>query len=196
VTAFDGGREREDVLLVTERLVLRRFRPADAGFIFELDSDPEVMHFITGGLPTSMHEIEETILPRWVSYYDEGPFVGFWAAEDRMTAEVLGWFHLRPSDSGPSDEFELGYRLKRSAWGRGLATEGARALVDMAFVDANASRVFAEGMVVHAASRRVMEKAGLSLVRVFRADWPYAIPGDDQGDVEYAVTREDWERRR
>ena len=49
-------------------------------------------------------------------------------------------------------------------------------------------------MVVNAASRRVMEKCGLTLVRTFHQEWPYHIEGDEHGDVEYALTRADWER--
>ena len=50
-------------------------------------------------------------------------------------------------------------------------------------------------MVAHLSSRRVMENAGMRLVRTFKADWPYPIPGDDLGDVEYAITREEWLRQ-
>jgi RimJ/RimL family protein N-acetyltransferase len=53
-------------------------------------------------------------------------------------------------------------------------------------------RVHAEAMAVNTASRRVMEKAGLRHVRTFVADWPYPIEGDEHGDVEYAVTRQEW----
>jgi RimJ/RimL family protein N-acetyltransferase len=53
----------------------------------------------------------------------------------------------------------------------------------------------AETMVVNTASRRVMEKSGLTLVRTFHQDWPDKIPGDEHGDVEYALTRADWERQ-
>jgi RimJ/RimL family protein N-acetyltransferase len=56
-------------------------------------------------------------------------------------------------------------------------------------------RVVAEAMAVNLASRRVMEKAGLTLVRSFRADWPYPIEGDEFGDVEYALDKADWERQ-
>jgi len=55
-------------------------------------------------------------------------------------------------------------------------------------------RVVAETMAVNLASRRVMEKAGLTLVRSFHQPWPYTIEGHDQGDVEYALTKADWER--
>lgn len=91
------------------------------------------------------------------------------------------------------DEPELGYRLRKGAWGKGYATEGSRALIDKAFTELGATRVFAETMVVNTASRRVMEKAGLRLVRTFHADWPVRIPGDEHGDVEYAIPREEWQ---
>jgi RimJ/RimL family protein N-acetyltransferase len=73
-----------------------------------------------------------------------------------------------------------------------LASEGSRALVDEAFGELGAGRVRAETMVVNTASRRVMEKAGLRQVRTFFADWPDRIPGDELGDVEYAITRDEW----
>jgi len=55
-------------------------------------------------------------------------------------------------------------------------------------------RVVAETMVVNAASRRVMEKAGLQYVRTFHQPWPYPIEGSEHGDVEYALQKADWER--
>lgn len=104
----------------------------------------------------------------------------------------MGWFHLRPAPGAPDDEPESGYRLRRGVWGRGLATEGARALIDVAFSRLGARRVVAETMAVNLASRRVMENAGMQLVREFHQEWPYRIEGDEFGDVEYAITREQW----
>jgi RimJ/RimL family protein N-acetyltransferase len=69
-------------------------------------------------------------------------------------------------------------------------------LIDRAFRDLNARRVVASTMVVHAASRRVMERSGMTMVREFHQDWPHPIPGDEHGDVEYAVELADWRRRR
>ena len=79
------------------------------------------------------------------------------------------------------------------SWGKGYATEGSRALVERAFRELGAERVTAETMAVNAASRRVMEKAGLRYVRTFHQDWPDKIDGDEHGDVEYALTRAEWE---
>ncbi len=183
------------VLLESTRLVLREFTPADVDLLVDLDADPRVMHFITGGLPTPREEIERDVLPRWLRYYSESPGLGFWAAEDKSGA-FLGWFHFRPGDGHRDDEPELGYRLRNEAWGRGYATEGSRALIDHGFAERGVRRVFAETLAVHAASRRVMEKCGMRLLREFHADWPYGIPGDEHGDVEYVLDRADWEGQR
>lgn len=186
---------RVRVFLETERLLLREFTAADVDNLVDLDSDADVMHHITGGLATSREEIETDYLPAFLAYYDGVPGYGFWAAIEKPTGDFLGWFHFRPGEGHPPDEPELGYRLRKSGWGKGYAVEGSRALIRKGFTDFGVRRVVAETMAVHTASRRVMEKSGLALTRTFHADWPYPIPGDEHGDVEYAVTREDWQRQ-
>ncbi len=160
----------------------------------ELDADPAVMRYVTGKA-TPRAEIEEEILPAFLSYYERFPGYGFWAAIEKTTGDFLGWFHLRPAAGHPEDEPELGYRLRRAAWGKGYATEGSRALVAKAFAELGARRVVAEAMAVNLASRRVMEKVGLTLVRTFHQEWPERLEGDEHGDVEYALERAEWERR-
>jgi RimJ/RimL family protein N-acetyltransferase len=182
----------DGVLLETEHLVLRRFTPDDVDRLVALDADPAVMRYITGGAPTPREEVERDWLPAFLAAYERADGYGFWAAEERSSRAFVGWFHLRPAEGAPPGEPELGYRLLRSAWGRGLASEGATALVEHAFVRLGARRVVAESMAVHTASRRVMEKAGLRLVRTFHQQWPVRIDGDEHGDVEYALMREEW----
>jgi RimJ/RimL family protein N-acetyltransferase len=179
------------ILLETDRLILRRFTDADFDQLTELDSDPEVTRFITGGLP----EFDKAMLDAWLSQYERWPAYGTFAAVERSNGRFLGWFHLRPED-GHDDEPELGYRLGRHAWGKGHASEGSRALIDMAFGERDARRVWAAALAIHAASRRVMEKSGLRFVRAFHGDWPFKISGDEHGDVEYAITRQQWEADR
>ena len=180
------------VFLETDRLTLRQFTNDDVDLLVELDSDPDVMFRITGGRPTPREEIETEVLPAFLGYYERFAGYGFWAAIERTTGEFVGWFHFRPNTGHPADEPELGYRLRRSAWGKGYATEGSRALIDVGFREHGVRRVVAETMLVHDASRRVMEKAGMREVRRFHQDWPDSIPGDEHGDVEYAITREEW----
>jgi RimJ/RimL family protein N-acetyltransferase len=181
------------VFLQTERLLLRRFTGDDVDNLVELDSDPDVMRFINGGRPTPRREIENEVLPAFLGYYERFAGYGFWAVVERSTGSFVGWFHLRPAE-GPSDEVELGYRLRRSAWGNGYATEGSRALIDKAFAELGVRRVFASTMVVNVASRRVMEKAGLRFVRTFHQPWPDRIEGEEEGDVEFALVRSEWEQ--
>jgi RimJ/RimL family protein N-acetyltransferase len=88
------------VFLETDRLVLRRFTMADADDLFDLDGDPEVMNFITGGLPTPREEIENDVLPAFLRYYERGDRYGFWAAVEKSSGEFLGWFHFRPREGG------------------------------------------------------------------------------------------------
>ena len=176
------------VFLETERLRLREFTLDDLDLLVELDSDPRVMHFLTAGVPTPREEVRDT-LSHWLRYYEEAPGFGFWAAELRTTGEFIGWFHLRPRGDHGYDEPELGYRLRRAVWGQGLATEGSVALIERAFTYPRVRRVLAETLVVHAASRRVMEKAGMHPARFFHADWPVRLPGDELGDVTYAIER-------
>lgn len=178
-------------VIETERLILRRFTEADSDLLVELDSDPEVTFHITGGIP----EFDGETLGCWLANYERWPGYGFFAAIEKQGGEFIGWFHLRP-EIDDDDAPELGYRLRKAAWGKGYATEGSRALVDRAFSELRATRVTAYSLAIHAASRRVMEKSGLRFIRLFHGDWPYSIPGDEHGDVEYAITREEWEEDR
>jgi RimJ/RimL family protein N-acetyltransferase len=182
------------VYLETDRLALRRLTDADADHLFALDSDPEVMRFLTGGRPHTQAFIVEKALPAYLAYYARFESLGFWAAIDKATGEFAGWFHFRPFDQAP-EETELGYRLKRAYWGRGLATEGSMALVRKGFCTLGVSKVVATTMSLNVRSRRVMEKVGLRLEIEY--DYPGApFPGwrpEDCKEVKYGLTKRQWE---
>jgi RimJ/RimL family protein N-acetyltransferase len=192
------------VFLETERLMLRRFTPADVDRLVELDGDPEVMRYLTGGAPTPREAIERDILPYWLGYYERFAGYGFWAAIEKASGEFLGWFHFRPPAVAAPDEVELGYRLRRAAWGKGYGTEGSRALIRKGFTELGVRRVVASTYQDNVGSRRVMEKAGMTLTRSYRptpeefaalgidAASQALFPGDD---VEYALTKAEWERQ-
>lgn len=179
-------------VLETDRLLLRPFTEADEENLVGLDGDPEVMRFLTGGTPTSRERIRAEVLPRFVLPDERFGGPHFWAAEEKATGEFVGWFHLRPGDGGSPDEAELGYRLRREAWGKGYATEGSRALIRRAFGELGLRRIFAETMAVNTASRRVMEKSGLRYVRTFHQDFDDPIDGSEHGEVEYELSADDW----
>src|SRR5882762_5002096 len=102
------------IVMETDRMMLRRFTVADVDNIVELDGDPAVMRFLTGGQPTPRSEVESEILPRILRTYEETPNLGRWAALAKSSGQFLGWFALSPTQRGNADdEVELGYRLRR-----------------------------------------------------------------------------------
>jgi RimJ/RimL family protein N-acetyltransferase len=172
--------------LQTARLSLRLAEIRDRRNLIALEQDPEVMRFVNGGrdTPADGHADDAAFLtPR-------GGESEVWVAFEKATDVFVGWFSLRRSSDGAA---ELGYRLCRSAWSRGFGSEGARALVEMGFAELRVQRIFATTMAVNRASCRVMEKAGLTYVRTFHFNWPDPLPGSDQGDVEYEMTRDRWQ---
>ncbi|MFD9127594.1 GNAT family N-acetyltransferase [Kitasatospora sp. NPDC059571] len=186
-----------EILLETERLVLRRFTTADADVLAALHGDPAVMRYIDDGRPVPRAVVVGETLPAILrGYRDLPPGQGRFAAVERATGRFAGWFALGPAGTpGLRGGTELGYRLRPALWGRGLASEVARAVVDSAFADPATERVVATTMAVNAASRRVMERAGLVYVRTFFEPWPDPIEGAEHGDVEYALTRARWAGR-
>jgi RimJ/RimL family protein N-acetyltransferase len=182
------------IVLETERLTLRRFTEDDVGNLFELNSDPEVMRYINGGEPTPREVIRDEIIPFHLAIYEKFPQLGTWAAQARSDGEFLGWFHFRPGPGEDPTNVDLGYRLRRVAWNNGYATEGSRALIRYGFTDLGVNRVFGHAMVTNSASRRVLQKCGLVMVRVIPLEGVAPFEGSDQGQVEYELTKTDWER--
>jgi RimJ/RimL family protein N-acetyltransferase len=122
------------------------------------------------------------------------PGLGFWAG--LVDGAFAGWWILEPpsrADQGQlAGQAELGYRLLPRYWGCGLASEGARALLQHGFAELGLQRIFAETMAVNERSRATMRRVGLRYVRTFHLDYPDPIPGAELGEVEYAITREQW----
>jgi RimJ/RimL family protein N-acetyltransferase len=166
------------VHLRTERLVMRRFTRDDVDLLVELDSDPAVTRYVGLTEPTTPAVVEGRILPTFLGWYEKHPAHGYWATHETATGAFIGWFHYRPTKSAPH-ELELGYRLRRDAWGKGFATEGSRALIAHAFDVLHDPRVVAHAFRANRASTRVMEKVGMTFEREEieqgqPADW-YAI---------------------
>ena len=102
---------------------------------------------------------------------------------------------MRADPGADVTNVDLGYRLRRSAWNQGYATEGSRALISLGFTDLGVERVFGHTMTVNTASRRVMEKCGLTLVRTTPYEGTGIIEGAEHGEVEYAIIKSEWETR-
>ncbi|MCC5878210.1 MAG: GNAT family N-acetyltransferase [Candidatus Sumerlaeia bacterium] len=177
-----------DTFLKTNRLYLRKFTANDLLLLMDLDSDPEVLAYLNpGSLPNEAY-LRDTILPRWITWYEQYSDLGFWAAHESSAGDFIGWFHLRPTKE--PETAELGYRLKRSAWGKGYATEMSRALVALGFRRPDIHQIEATSMAANKASIRVMEKVGLRFVEHYTE---HTFPGEDKRAVRYRITREQFE---
>jgi RimJ/RimL family protein N-acetyltransferase len=179
----------------TKRLALRRFTLEDADLLIELDSDPAVMRYLTGGAPTVPGDvIHERVLPSVVASYAKwkGKF-GLFAAYENDGGAFIGWFQLRPQPGDPEEVVELGYRLRRQAWGKGYATEGARALLDKAFRELEVRVVWGETMAVNVASQNVMDKVGMTITESLATpEDMQLVEGSDQGGFRYEITKEQY----
>jgi RimJ/RimL family protein N-acetyltransferase len=157
----------------------------------ELDADAEVMRYL--GRARSRQEVE-VFHRRRLGAATTVPGLGFWVGF--VDGQFVGWWILEPpqrADQGPVDgQAELGYRLLRRYWRRGLASEGARELIRHGFADLGLGRIFAETMAVNEASRATMDAVGMRYVRTFHQTWDEPAPGSEFGEVEYAITRAQW----
>jgi RimJ/RimL family protein N-acetyltransferase len=144
--------------------------------------------------PATRERVRDTTLPEWLDLYARYSGFGYFAATEKQGDTFLGWFVFRPPmvEHPVPGEIELGYRFHKSAWGRGLATEGSIALVEKGFAELDVQRVVATTMAVNSGSRRVLEKVGLRYVRTFYPDWADPLEGAEHGEVEYALSREEW----
>ncbi|WP_456846227.1 GNAT family N-acetyltransferase [Cellulomonas sp. P5_C6] len=183
--------------LATDRLVLRPFTADEADLLIELDSDPAVMRFLSGGEPTAPEFVRDLVLPSILAGYErwEGRF-GLFAAQEKDGGAFVGWFCLRPEREGPLDEVELGYRLRQEAWGKGYATEVASALVGKAFSELDVRVVWGATMSLNLASQKVMEKVDMTVTEILATpDDMLAVEGSELGGPKYEITKEQWERR-
>jgi RimJ/RimL family protein N-acetyltransferase len=160
--------------LLTSRLILRDVTEADAALLFDLDSDPEVMRYIgprpANDLAAYRDRIRTVNVP-----FQVHPWHGLRIIVDRADGDFLGWAVIRPATGfkyareigwNRPDEIEVGYRLRQSAWGRGIATEAATPLVNIALADPATTAVVGCAQADNVASLRVLEKLGLERISV------------------------------
>jgi RimJ/RimL family protein N-acetyltransferase len=150
---------RNHPIAATERLILRHFHVLDAEAMYQVFGDPEVMRFGDGVQTTEwVQHWLRTCLERYDQTWGLGPY----AVMERQSQAVIGYcglFYFPDVNGHP--EVEIGYRLARSAWGQGYATEAVRAARDYAFQTLGLKRLIAIIDPSNAASIRVAEKIGM-----------------------------------
>jgi ribosomal-protein-alanine N-acetyltransferase len=158
--------------LLTSRLVLRDITLLDAELLFELDSDPEVMKYIGPRPALDLEWYRDRIRTVYMPQQAHSSH-GVRIVLDRESGEFLGWVFIRQATASiiareigwfRPDEVEVGYRFRRSAWGRGIATEAAAPLVELALTDSTTTAVVACASAGNAGSLRVLQKLGLDRV--------------------------------
>ena len=146
--------------LRTERLALRQWRDDDLGPFAALNADPEVMeHF-----PATLSRAEsDAFVERMRAGIEERGF-GLWAVEVVETGEFAGFVGLAEPrfDAHFTPAVEIGWRLGRAHWGRGYATEAARAAAAFAFDELRLAELVSFTAAVNGRSRRVMERLGMT----------------------------------
>lgn len=176
--------------LLTERLRLVPASPEHLPHLARLNADPEVMRYLTGRPATEADTADEWTERRGFRSDPArglGYRVGFLRGDGPDQGAFAGWWGLgvTPGEEGVG---HLGYRLPRAMWGRGLATEGCRALIDHGFADLGLSRVWASSMAVNIGSRRVLERLGFVETETWVQRWDDPVEGWEGGEVRYDLT--------
>jgi RimJ/RimL family protein N-acetyltransferase len=169
--------------LRTDRLILEPVGPVHMPFLTDLNADPEVTRHL-GPRPFSVAETQAEWSRRLGDWSDISRGLGYWAGS--VDGEPVGWWSAG-SVAADLSVSVIGYRLTRSAWGRGLATEGAIAMVEQAFAAPTVERVLASTAHANSGSRRVLEKLGMTPGDA-PSEWPVV------GMVSYVLSRKDWVR--
>lgn len=158
----------EQPFIETARFHIRELKLEDAAGMFEMDKDPLVHRYIAQNPTKTIKEQQDVINFIRQQYTDTG--IGRWAIIEKHTGEFIGWTGFRlmqETVNGQTNYYDFGYRLRQSAWGKGIATETALATLKYGVDKMGLWPVFAMTDVNNAASRRVLEKIGFNFIKTF-----------------------------
>lgn len=158
-----------EIFAETERLILREILPADRNGLFTIDSDPDVNIYLGKKPIQNIEQIDDIIKSIRKQYVDNG--IGRWAMIEKSTNNFIGWSGLklvRELTNKHINYYDLGYRLNKSYWGKGFATEAAKASLQYGFNKMNLHEIYAIADSQNTASRNVIEKVGLKYIETFK----------------------------
>ncbi len=156
-----------NVHIETDQYLIRDIEHTDIQGMFELDSDPEVHRYLGNQPIQSLEEAEKVIYFIRSQYEEFG--IGRWAIELKESGDFVGWTGLKYEQGLRPDRsyYDLGYRLKRAYWGKGIATETALEALKYGFEQMNLTQICGAADIDNVASNRVLKKVGLQFVEIF-----------------------------
>jgi len=162
-----------EILIETPRLIIRELQTGDVDGMFAMDSDAEVHRYLGNQHYTDIAQSRENIDIIRQQYLENG--IGRWAMLLKDSGDFVGWTgfkQMRQMVNGHVDHYDFGYRLARRHWGKGLASEGARAALDYGIEVLGLRDIYAMTDVGNEASRHILESLGFNLVEIFSYDAP------------------------
>ena len=193
MSSTNTGAPREaEFQLITPRLILRDFREDDWPALHAFRSDPEVARYMDWEAETP-EQTRAWVLATIPHNQAQPRFSYNLSIVRRADEHIVGWIGIGvPSRHGAYErEYDFGYALARAYWGQSYMTEALRALLQFAFDELRAQRLFGECDVRNIASARVMEKAGMRREAQFRHR--YAAGGDVEENFHYAIHDHEWQ---
>ena len=148
----------KNIILETERLIIREHVLSDAPFFFELNSNYNVVKY-TGDVAFNNLEEAENIVRYVMNQYKKIGY-GRWLVAEKKTNNPIGWCGLKYH--ADTKETDIGYRLLESAWGKGYATESAKACIDYGFKHFHLNHIVGNAMKENTASIQVLKKLGMT----------------------------------
>ena len=148
----------DEIILETPRLLLRKKVVEDAPFFFELNSNILVTQY-TGDGPFENLKAAEDIVKYVIGQYEQNGY-GRWMVIEKETNKPIGWCGLKYHSD--TKETDIGYRFLQSAWGKGFATESAKACLDYGFKHFNLNQIIGNAMKANSASINVFKKLGMT----------------------------------
>ena len=149
---------QHQIILETPRLLLRKKVVEDAPFFFELNSNILVTQY-TGDGPFENLKAAEDIVKYVIGQYEQNGY-GRWMVIEKETNKPIGWCGLKYHSD--TKETDIGYRFLQSAWGKGFATESAKACLDYGFKHFNLNQIIGNAMKANSASINVFKKLGMT----------------------------------
>jgi [ribosomal protein S5]-alanine N-acetyltransferase len=152
----------------TPRFILREFRDSDLKDLLELESDPEVHKYLGGNPVSDPEQLKKVIQFVQQQYIDHG--IGRWAVIDKESNEFLGWSGLKwivEPMNNMNHYYDLGYRIIRKHWRKGIASETGKAAIEYCFNNLNAEQLYAAAHVDNEGSNAVLNKLGFQFQNTF-----------------------------